>query len=266
MRGRGARRRDATEGDASVRGASPLSVPDEAGAATMSASRAAIFLRYAMIGILFLCLGVAAFAVMRQVELDRFREASGMAAVAAVPDDRRRAAAALAGCGGAQPAEIMLACATGYAALAAKAGEPRARAQALATGRASVQILLRDAPRRADLWVLAAYFAALSDRRREAVSDLCQSYRHAPFLRAQAEWRLWFGAHAWPTLSRSCRAALVDEALWYQELGYERRMATQAALAGTPPFILVALRAPGRGGAGLAVRDDASTGRSPARP
>lgn len=89
----------------------------------------------------------------------------------------------------------------------------------------------------------------------DALRELTESYRTAPFLRQQGYWRIWYGARHWGSFDAATRSALLEEALWLQGLGRSDRDAVQGALSGTPAFIPVALRAPGRGGDALPLHD-----------
>lgn len=177
-----------------------------------------------------------------------------LAAVASRPDltvrERERR---MARCDTANDERVLLACASGYAALAARSPDPSASDQFLMRADAAGRRLRAALPGNGTALAMTSYLATAAQPPRpdEALADLRASYRAARFLREAALYRIAFGANHWRSLDRRTRAALLDEALWAARLGKEDRRAVLAAVAGTPPYVTLAIRLPGRGGEAL---------------
>lgn len=157
---------------------------------------------------------------------------------------RGGAAALLAGCGTAQEPRALLLCGAGQAARARALPQGPAQRTLLAEAGALAARLTRQAPGDGRGWALRAYVAALGGDEAGATAALARSYHLAPFLDAEAPWRLWYGSHHLARLSAADERRLVEEALWYQEFGERQAAEVRAALAGTPLYIGVVLRAP----------------------
>lgn len=64
--------------------------------------------------------------------------------------------------------------------------------------------------------------------------SLAASYRAAPFLPEEGEWRVRFGLAAWPWLTADVRQAILDEGVWQAELSPTRFEAMTQAFRETP--------------------------------
>ena len=68
----------------------------------------------------------------------------------------------------------------------------------------------------------------------EALRDYAASYRAAPFLWAEARWRIALGSLAWPALDRATRQHMINEAVWLTRFDNARRPDVEAMLGDTP--------------------------------
>ena len=68
----------------------------------------------------------------------------------------------------------------------------------------------------------------------QALRDYAASYRAAPFLWAEARWRIALGSLAWPALDRATRQHMIDEAVWLTRYDNAQRPDVEAMLGDTP--------------------------------
>ena len=67
-----------------------------------------------------------------------------------------------------------------------------------------------------------------------ALADYAASYRAAPFLRAEARWRIALGARGWPQLDRATRQHMIEEAVWLTRYDNRQRAGIEADMGDTP--------------------------------
>lgn len=75
-----------------------------------------------------------------------------------------------------------------------------------------------------------------------AIGHLRASYRYAPFLRNEGQWRVAVAVAYWPSLDEPLRAAAVDEAVWMGEIDGSLRRTVEAIVADSPAAVRVQLR------------------------
>ena len=122
-------------------------------------------------------------------------------------------------------------------ASASEAQDPALRQLYLARARDLVAHLRAARPDWAPSLILSSAVALASANTPlppEALRDYAASYRAAPFLWAEARWRIALGSLAWPALDHATRQHMIDEAVWLTRFDNAQRPDVEAMLGDTP--------------------------------